>query len=127
MRCDKCGCTNFYTEIKGSQIGLYCRDCNKWVKWFSKKDYEASKRTGNIVVMSKEEHSKIHGTISEGRMKAQLERLVFYIEKEIYKEMSKEPLSVEDSIRKSSYCLALERDKNAISDILQGKDFAEMQ
>lgn len=123
MKCGKCGCTKFYTETKGSQIGLYCRDCNKWVKWLSKKDYEAFKRTGNIVVMKKEEHSKIHGTTSEGKMKAQLEKLVFYIEKEIDKELSKEPLSVEDSIRKSSYCLALERDKNAIIDILQGKDF----
>lgn len=121
MKCDKCGCTKFYTETKGSQIGLYCRDCNKWVKWLSKKDYEAFKRSGSIVI---EEHNKVHCVTSDGKMRAQLEKLVFYIEKEIDKEMSKEPLSVEDSIRKSSYCLALERDKNAIIDILQGKDFA---
>ena len=38
-------------------------------------------------------------------------------------EYDKLPLSTEDAIRKNSYCLALERDKRAIQNILNGHDF----
>ena len=128
MECSKCGCTKFYTEQKGSQIGLYCSKCNKWVKWLSRKDYEAFKRTGSLVTLTREEHNASHSVaISDGKLRAQLEMFMFYLDKKIDKEMKREPLSAEDSIRKSSYCLALEQDKNAINNILHGKDFAEMQ
>ena len=35
--------------------------------------------------------------------------------------------SPEDSIRKSSYCLALERDKNAIQNIINGREFNDIE
>ncbi len=37
--------------------------------------------------------------------------------------MMKEPLSEGDSIRKCAYCTALERDKNALLNIINGKDW----
>ena len=37
--------------------------------------------------------------------------------------MDKLPLSDVDAIRKNVYCVALERTKNSILNILQGKDF----
>lgn len=52
---------------------------------------------------------------------------VDYLDKAIDKEFEKESLSVEDVIRKNSYCLALERDKNAILNILAGRDFNDMR
>lgn len=41
--------------------------------------------------------------------------------------MEQAPLSPEDSIRKSSYCLALERDKNAIQNIINGREFNDIE
>ena len=54
---------------------------------------------------------------------ARLEEFAKYLDKAIDEEYDIMPLSPEDAIRKSSYCLALERDKNAIYNILNGRDF----
>lgn len=34
--CPKCGSVDVFTESKGSQIGLYCGDCGRWIKWLPK-------------------------------------------------------------------------------------------
>ena len=52
-----------------------------------------------------------------------LEEFVEFLGKTIDTEYNKFPLSTEDAIRKNSYCLALERDKRAIQNILNGHDF----
>lgn len=52
-----------------------------------------------------------------------LKEFVEYIDKAIETEYDKFPLSPEDAIRKNSYCLALQRDRNAIVNILNGYDF----
>lgn len=36
--CKKCGSVNLRLENKGTAIGLYCNDCNSWIKWVSKKE-----------------------------------------------------------------------------------------
>ena len=38
MKCRKCGSENLVLIKKGSQVGLYCKDCFAWQKWISKKD-----------------------------------------------------------------------------------------
>lgn len=38
MEC-KCGNKDnnaFFTEKKGNQMGIYCSNCGKWVKWATK-------------------------------------------------------------------------------------------
>lgn len=52
-----------------------------------------------------------------------LKDFVECIDKAIEAEYDKFPLSPEDAIRKNSYCLALQRDQNAILNILNGHDF----
>lgn len=52
-----------------------------------------------------------------------LKDFVEYIDKAIEAEYDNFPLSPEDAIRKNSYCLALQRDQNAILNILNGHDF----
>lgn len=37
--CSNCGEVDGFVETKGSQLGLYCDECGKWIKWVSK--YEA--------------------------------------------------------------------------------------
>jgi hypothetical protein len=34
--CPKCGSVDVFTEPKGSQMGLYCGDCGRWIKWVPK-------------------------------------------------------------------------------------------
>lgn len=42
--CPSCGSLNLYTQQKGIATGLYCKDCNKWIKWLGKKDLEVFKQ-----------------------------------------------------------------------------------
>lgn len=50
-------------------------------------------------------------------------RFVNFLDKKINEELEREPLSQSDSIAKCSYSLALERDKNALINILNGREF----
>jgi len=37
----KCKCGNekdFVGVIRGSQVGLYCKACGKWIKWLDKEE-----------------------------------------------------------------------------------------
>lgn len=36
--CKKCGSVNLRLEERGTATGLYCNDCNSWIKWVSKKE-----------------------------------------------------------------------------------------
>ena len=49
-----------------------------------------------------------------------------HLEREIDKEMDKLPISPEDAIRKNSYCLALERVKISVNNLIEGRDFNDM-
>lgn len=31
--CKNCGGKSFYTKAKGPHMGVYCSNCNKWLKW----------------------------------------------------------------------------------------------
>jgi hypothetical protein len=33
MECKNCGCTEFYKEMKGPHLGVYCKACGSWQKW----------------------------------------------------------------------------------------------
>lgn len=53
--CKKCGSLNLRLENKGTAIGLYCNDCNSWIKWVSKK--ELTQVQNEIVKNTKELNS----------------------------------------------------------------------
>ena len=36
VTCNKCGIVNGFIEEKGTQVGLYCNKCGKWIKWLTK-------------------------------------------------------------------------------------------
>lgn len=38
IKCKKCGSTKVFTDTKGSQTGIYCSDCGKWIKWATKNE-----------------------------------------------------------------------------------------
>ena len=113
--CKKCGSVSLHTEVKGSNTGLYCDDCGAWVKWLGKDELRAFEH-------SKKE--KVNNVPSNGKdIILRLKEFVEFLEKKIDSEYDNLPISKEDAIRKNSYCLALEQDKNAILNILRGHDF----
>lgn len=36
ITCNKCGIVNGFIKEKGTQTGLYCNKCGKWIKWLTK-------------------------------------------------------------------------------------------
>jgi len=34
----KCGCNDLFFKEKGSQVGIYCSSCGKWLKWADKNE-----------------------------------------------------------------------------------------
>lgn len=42
--CPKCGSIDIFLKESGSQTGLYCGDCGKWIKWVSKNEIPLVKR-----------------------------------------------------------------------------------
>lgn len=39
--CKKCGSIDLFTDKKGNNTGLYCRDCGAWIKWLGKDELRA--------------------------------------------------------------------------------------
>lgn len=113
--CKKCGSIFLHTEVKGNNTGLYCDDCGTWVKWLSKNELRVFEHK------KKEESNNVSSNNED--MILRFKKFVEFLDKTIDAEYSKLPLSAEDAIRKNSYCLALERDKRAIQNILNGHEF----
>lgn len=112
--CKKCGSISLHTEVKGNNTGLYCDDCGAWIKWLSKDELRAFEH-------SIKKNSKCNE--NDVALITKFNDFVEYLDKLIDLEMDKMPLSPEDAIRKSSYCLALERSKNSILNILAGREY----
>ena len=34
--CPKCQSKDVFIQKSGNQVGLYCGDCGKWIKWLNK-------------------------------------------------------------------------------------------
>lgn len=70
-------------------------------------------------------NGNIHGKLIPS-IEDRLWRFVEFLDKKIDEELEREPLSQSDSIAKCSYSLALERDKNALINILNGREFHDV-
>ena len=123
-KCNKCGCEEFYTKESGTQTRLYCKKWNKWIKLLSKKEITDFNKC-NVADVQLDTNGKIHGKLIPS-IEDRLWRFVEFLDKKIDKELEREPLSQSDSIAKCSYSLALERDKNALINILNGREFHDM-
>lgn len=118
--CKKCGSIALHTEEKGNNVGLYCDDCGAWIKWLGKDELRAfnyAKQSQKSEFESDDDYRKKYWDIVNN-----LKDFIGFLDQTIDSEMEKLPLSDTDAVRKSSYCLALERYKNAIINILLDKD-----
>lgn len=116
--CKKCGSISLHTEVKGNNTGLYCDDCGTWVKWLGKDELRAFEHSKKNQILT-----QMRDTTPDKSIVQRLNEFVEFLDRMIDLEYEKLPLSTEDAIRKNSYCLALERDKRAIQNILNGHDF----
>ena len=131
--CKKCGSILLHTEPKGNNVGLYCDDCGAWIKWLGKDELrafehsmrEATKEERESVNKYIESISKPTGNTFTSTIKERLDRFINAIDETIDVEYEKLPISTEDAIRKNTYCLALEKCKTAILNILNGREFNE--
>ena len=48
--CKKCASIDYETRKEGCHIGLYCKDCGKWIKWQSKTDFYIVKREPETIL-----------------------------------------------------------------------------
>ncbi|KAI4445290.1 hypothetical protein C823_007797 [Eubacterium plexicaudatum ASF492] len=70
-----------------------------------------------------EHGQKEYNKSSNKDMTARLKEFVEFLEKKIDSEYDNLPNSKDDAIRKNVCCAIMERDKNAIQNILYGHDF----
>lgn len=125
--CKKCGSNLLHIEAKENKIGgyfvrLYCDKCGAWQKWLNKNDLKTFQyNSKQDSVDNKEKQNNNNCDILEKRFNSFIE----YLNKLIDNEMGRLPISAEDAIRKNAYCLGLERCKNSIINILNGKEYYE--
>jgi len=50
LKCGHCGSSNTEIEQKGTQTGLYCADCGKWIKWLNKDEIRVFNRSNNVKI-----------------------------------------------------------------------------
>lgn len=132
--CKKCGSISLYTEVKGNNTGLYCSECGKWQRWLGKDELrafehsmrEATKEEMQSVNKYIEGISKPTGNTFDSTIKERLDRFIDAIDEAIDLEYERFPVSAEDAIRKNTYCFALEKCKTSLLNILDGREFNDM-
>ena len=102
---------NTFIQKVGNQTGLYCKECGKWIKWLNKNEVQCF----------------THKETNDNNLVERLEEFVKFLDETIDKEYENPASTANELIRKNSYCLALERDKNAIINILNGKRYYEYE
>lgn len=110
--CKKCGSISLHTEVNSNNTGLYCDDCGAWQKWVNKNELRVFQH-----IQRKNDKS------TDKDMTTRLKEFVEFLKKKIDSEYDNLPGSKDDAIRKNICCEIMERDKNAIQNILNGHDF----
>jgi len=70
--CEKCGSLDLFIKSNGSQTGLYCSDCGKWIKWLSKSEIALAEK---FIEEQKKENDNIKQEIKEVNVDEKLEQL----------------------------------------------------
>ena len=123
----KCCNSSVHTEVKGSQVGIYCDDCGKWQKWASKDEVRTIEYNKPKVFNNKIEKPNILEIDYMTKLKeveyyvSSIKRMISDIDNMIEVEDDRPILSVEDSVRKASKCYELTRVKFKLQDILELK------
>lgn len=58
----KCGCDNLFFKEKGSQVGIYCSSCGKWLKWADKN--ERNLMNSDNTVENARDAERVHNSVA---------------------------------------------------------------
>lgn len=125
----KCGSQDMFLGEKGYNTGMYCSACGKWQKWMSKDEIRLFKQKQKESWKDPpEEVTQRDYLISSHSSKDKLiiDRLrefVDFLDSQIDEQLTRDTLSTEDAISKCSYAHAYEKNKNAILNIIAGRDW----
>jgi hypothetical protein len=61
ITCNKCGIVNGFIEEKGTQVGLYCNKCGKWIKWLTKDEARLLKHNQTQMLNENRQAGYNHG------------------------------------------------------------------
>ena len=61
ITCNKCGIVNGFIEEKGTQVGLYCNKCGKWIKWLTKDEARLFKHNETQILNENRQAGYNHG------------------------------------------------------------------
>ena len=140
--CKKCGSLDVFVQKRGNQIGLFCSDCGKWIKWLPKNEVALAERYVKNFKQQKEseeQKSETNESIDYGElsnmetnesseydtMVSNIEEFIQRLDKEIDRLLVEKPKSIEDSLVKCAQAQCYEKDKNALINIINGKKYFE--
>ena len=81
--CKKCGSLDLFTEVKGTNTGLYCSDCGSWLKWVNKDELRAF---NHVKPQTDDKLSKVRAELLEER------KLAYEIFDELFEKRNKTEL-----------------------------------
>lgn len=81
----KCGSTNVFLENKGSQVGIYCSACGKWIKWATKEEARVIKHNEETIASGSisDYHVSISMADHNERLKADMKAILEDIDLEV--------------------------------------------
>lgn len=65
IECKRCGSKKVFTEEKGSQTGIYCSECGKWIKWGTKEEIRLIHHTSSSNLSDKEKLGRIENILDD--------------------------------------------------------------
>ncbi|MEF9984534.1 MAG: hypothetical protein RR806_08785 [Oscillospiraceae bacterium] len=128
-KCKFCDSTKLFIEVKNTSTGLYCSDCGKWQKWLNKDEVRAFNQNQKLTNVCQELKSfaKDNPTYVEIPKKLtienRLQEFIDFLDEEINRQFLREKLSIEDNLQACVYAHAYEKDKNALINILNEREW----
>ena len=128
----KCGSTEMFIGQSGNNRGLYCSKCGKWIKWLNKNELKLFEHEQKEKEISKTISKNLKNIYKNANISIDnldivnnLNEFIDFLDKEIDRQLEREPLSVEDNISKCSYAHAYGKVKASLINIVDGRRYNE--
>lgn len=130
----KCGSIEMFIGQSGNNTGLYCSKCGKWIKWLNKNELRAFEHEQKEKEISKTISKNLKNIYKNTNININnldivnnINEFIDFLDKEIDRQLEREPLGIEDSISKCSYAHAYEKVKQSLINIINGRRYNEYE
>ena len=62
--CPICDSNDFFALGNGNQVGAYCSNCGRWLKWLSKNDSKCFRAANDIKTVN----ATVYGAVKESKV-----------------------------------------------------------